>query len=55
MRDDIVSHAVTVIDRGDFRGFRGPPVGRCRVLLVLGLLDHAVEQVLEGALLRRRL
>ena len=53
--DNVVANAVEVVCGGECGGFGAPRVRRRRVLLVFGLLDHAIEQVLEGSLLRRRL
>ena len=53
MGDNIVPDTVQIVCRRERRCLGRPRIRRRRVLLVLRLLDHAVEQVLEGALLCR--
>ena len=55
VRDNVVPHAVSVVDCRHGWGLGTPRVGRRSILLVLGLTHHAVKEVLKGALCRRGL
>ena len=52
---DVVSSRITVIDSRNLGWFGCPWIRGLRVLLVLGFLDHAVKQALEGSLITWRL
>ena len=54
-RKDVMSNRVSVADSSDLGRLRRPVIRRHCVLLVLGLLNHAIKQALEGSFLRRRL
>ena len=53
--DNVMTDTVQVVSCGQSRRFRTPWVCGCRIFLVLWLLNHAIEQVLECSLLCRRL
>ena len=53
--EDVMSNRVSVANSSDLGRLGRPVIRRRRVLLVLGLLNHAVEQALAGSFLRRRL
>ena len=48
VRYDVVTHAVQVVGSRDLGCFWRPRIRSLRILLVLGALDHLVEEVLEG-------
>ena len=43
VRDNVVANAVQVVCRSESGGFGTPWIGRCGILLVFGLLDHAIK------------